>query len=159
MLNEQFLMALHGSLAGVGSPHIYGKSLGIGHAETTSLLLNNSLILKELLNACQALADQGRKTIPHQARTPFGALTVMTSSRSMDSRSMLLSMHTLARLFGSTAVTRIPQRLVVKQYFLAVSTLGICPRFIRTDKGTETILLSKRIGVEAPMTFQVFGDL
>jgi hypothetical protein len=56
MLNEQFLPALHGLLAGAGLPHIYGKSLGIGHAETTSLLLNNSLILKELLNACQALA-------------------------------------------------------------------------------------------------------
>lgn len=31
---------------------------------------------------------------------------------------------------------------VVKQYFLTVSTLGICPRFIRTDKGTETVLLA-----------------
>ena len=31
---------------------------------------------------------------------------------------------------------------VVRQYFLAVSTFGICPRFIRTDKGTETVLLA-----------------
>jgi len=51
MLNEQFLPALHGPLVGVGSPHIYGENLGIGHAETMSLLLNNGLILKELLNA------------------------------------------------------------------------------------------------------------
>ena len=31
---------------------------------------------------------------------------------------------------------------VLFQYLHAVKTLGICPRFIRTDKGTETILLA-----------------
>jgi len=49
--------------------------------------------------------NQGKKTTSHQGRASFGALTAMTSSRSMDSRSILLSMHTLARSFGSTAVT------------------------------------------------------
>ena len=34
-LNEQFLPALHGPLAVVGSPLIYGKSLDIGHAVMT----------------------------------------------------------------------------------------------------------------------------
>jgi hypothetical protein len=31
---------------------------------------------------------------------------------------------------------------VVRQYFTAVQTIGICPRFIRTDKSTETVLLA-----------------
>jgi hypothetical protein len=31
---------------------------------------------------------------------------------------------------------------VVRQYFTAVQATGICPRFIRTDRGTETVLLS-----------------
>jgi hypothetical protein len=30
---------------------------------------------------------------------------------------------------------------VVRQYFNAVKAIGLCPRFIRTDKGTETFLL------------------
>jgi hypothetical protein len=30
---------------------------------------------------------------------------------------------------------------VVRQYFNAVKDIGLCPRFIRTDKGTETFLL------------------
>jgi len=31
---------------------------------------------------------------------------------------------------------------VVNQYFNAVQAIGICPRFIRTDRGTETVLLA-----------------
>jgi hypothetical protein len=31
---------------------------------------------------------------------------------------------------------------VVRQYLNAVQTTGICPRFIRTDRGTETVLLA-----------------
>jgi hypothetical protein len=31
---------------------------------------------------------------------------------------------------------------VVRQYFIAVQSLGLCPRFIRTDRGTETVLLA-----------------
>jgi hypothetical protein len=30
---------------------------------------------------------------------------------------------------------------VVRQYFNTVKAIGLCPRFIRTDKGTETFLL------------------
>jgi hypothetical protein len=31
---------------------------------------------------------------------------------------------------------------VIRQYFIAVQALGFCPRFIRTDRGTETVLLA-----------------
>ena len=31
---------------------------------------------------------------------------------------------------------------VVRQYFNAVQTLGLCPRFIRTNRGIETVLLA-----------------
>jgi hypothetical protein len=31
---------------------------------------------------------------------------------------------------------------VVRQYFITVKSLGLCPRFIRTDRGTETVLLA-----------------
>jgi hypothetical protein len=31
---------------------------------------------------------------------------------------------------------------VINQYFNAVQAIGICPRFIRTDRGTETVLLA-----------------
>jgi SOS response regulatory protein OraA/RecX len=31
---------------------------------------------------------------------------------------------------------------VVRQYLTAVKSLGLCPRFIRTDRGTETVLLT-----------------
>jgi len=31
---------------------------------------------------------------------------------------------------------------VIRQYFITVKPLGLCPRFIRTDRGTETVLLA-----------------
>ena len=52
-------------------------------------------------------------------------------------------MRILVRLFGITVAVIIErQSALFASTFIAVKSLGLCPRFIRTDRGTETVLLT-----------------